>query len=114
MSSDWRKSTLQWEMLKPATRAISPKERSQARLSSINASTCFNVRPENPARVKRGGQAFAIEAAARIAAFHLFLQGPANVFDLRIADLKAVPEFEMLRVQARFFGYVAQELRSKA
>jgi hypothetical protein len=63
---------------------------------------------------KRGGQAFAIEASARIAAFHLFLQGPANVFDLRIADLKAVPESETLRVQARFFGYLAQELRSKA
>src|SRR5262245_60513062 len=63
---------------------------------------------------KRGGQAFMIEAAAGIAAFHLRLQSPAYLFDLRIANLKAVPEFEMLRVQAGFFGYVAQELRSKA
>src|SRR5262249_29401437 len=40
---------------------------------------------------KRGGQALVIEVAAGIAAFHLRLQSPTNVFDLRIANLKAVP-----------------------
>src|SRR5262245_43067099 len=53
---------------------------------------------------QRRAQAVEKEAAAWISAFHLCLQSPANVFDLRVPYLKAVPDLDVTRIDVRLFG----------
>src|SRR5258708_14665614 len=64
------------------------------------------------ARRQSGGETFTIEPAAGISVLFFRFERPSNVFNLRIAYLKSVSHFQLLRIHACIFCDSLHEGRS--